>query len=208
MKPVCAVIVFAKAPVPGYAKTRLARVLGAEAAARLAARMLAETLREAMAAGIGPVELCCAPDETHPAFRQAVSEHPLALTQQGDGDLGARMQRAFLRALTTHDRALLIGTDAPALDAMHLRTAAAALQSHAAVVTPAFDGGYALIGLSRAMPTPFDVLFSDMAWSTSNVMAHTRGRLSHIGIDHAELPTLHDVDEPEDLIHLPREWLA
>lgn len=203
MKSGCALIVFAKAPVPGYAKTRLARVLGDEAAARLAARMLAETLLRATEAGIGPVELCCAPDDAHPAFRQAASEHGIHLTLQGNGDLGARMHRALSRSLEKHRCALLIGTDAPGLGPVQLREAARLLDSQPAVFAPAADGGYVLVGLSQPMPD----LFDGIAWSTEHVMAQTRARLKRLGFECAELDTLADVDEPEDLEHVPKEWL-
>lgn len=203
MTSTCPVIVFAKAPMPGYAKTRLARALGADGAARLAARMLAETLNNAVAAGIGPVELCCAPDDTHPAFRQALAAHPVTLTRQGDGDLGVRMHRALARNLAHHGRAVLIGTDAPGLTATYLRNAAQALQTVPAVFAPAVDGGYALIGLSKLLPG----LFDDMPWSTPAVMAQTRDRLRRLHVAHTELPEVHDVDEPADLRHVPGGWL-
>ena len=199
----CALIVFAKAPIPGHAKTRLARSIGDEAAARLSARMLAETLRHALEADIGTVELCCTPDATHAEFRSAAAAHGLRLTVQGDGDLGARMGRALTRGLRAHRRVLLIGTDAPALDAVRLREAAAALHVHAAVLVPAVDGGYVLVGLNSPMPS----LFEDIAWGTSKVMAQTRERLRALCIDAAELPAVHDVDEPEDLMHVPKAWL-
>ena len=81
------------------------------------------------------------------------------MTLQGDGDLGARMDRALTRALAAHDAAMLIGTDAPALDAAALRRAAAALARHDAVFVPALDGGYALVGLRR----PASGLFAGVA---------------------------------------------
>ena len=194
----------AKAPVPGLAKTRLIPALGADGAAALAARMLQHTLAEALAAGLGPVTLCAAPDAAHAAFAELVDARPIALADQGSGDLGARMQRAFERALARHAGALLIGTDAPALDAAVLRMACARLQDHDAVVGPAHDGGYVLIGLRRAEPR----LFADMPWSTPQVLALTRERLREAGLRWAELAPLHDVDEPADLVHLAgRGWL-
>lgn len=200
----CAVLVMAKAPVPGLAKTRLIPALGAEGAAALAARMLQHTLAEALAAGLGPVTLCAAPDATHAAFAGIVHARQVAAVDQGDGDLGARMRRAFERALATHAGALLIGTDAPALDAAVLRAAHAVLSDHDAVIGPAHDGGYVLIGLRRAEPR----LFADMPWSTPRVLALTRERLRGAGLRWAELPPLHDIDEPADLAHLAgRGWL-
>lgn len=199
----CAVIVFAKAPIAGYAKTRLARAIGDQAAARLAQRMLAETVKNAVAAEVGPVELCCAPDDSHPAFTSAKSTHGLALTLQGEGDLGIRMHRALERTLRHHPHALLIGTDAPGLGPQQLRDAADLLRSHPAVFAPAVDGGYVLVGLSAPQPR----LFEDIAWSTPQVMAQSRQRACELGLALGELPTLADVDEPEDLVHVPKEWL-
>lgn len=196
------VIVFAKAPVAGLAKTRLAPALGAEGAAALAERMLRHTLAQAAAAGLGPVELCAAPDATHPALRSAAADHGASLGEQGGGDLGQRMHRAFVRCLGHHERALLIGTDAPALDAAMLRQAARALDQHDAVFVPALDGGYALVGQRQADPRWFD----GMTWSHAQVMAHTRDRLRAAGVRWAELPPVADLDEPADLAHLPPSW--
>ncbi len=200
----------AKAPVAGEAKTRLIPALGADGAAALAARLLEHALQTALAAaadgaeGLGPVELCCAPDSQHAGFDGVRRHTALEFAAQGDGDLGARMQRAFARRLASHGRALLIGTDAPALDAAMLRRAAAALRTHEAVFVPALDGGYALIGLAQPVPS----LFESMPWSTARVMALTRERLAAAGIRHAELPPVHDIDEPADLVHLPGGWVA
>lgn len=197
------VIVFAKAPVPGLAKTRLAPALGQAGAAALAQRMLHHALAQAKAADIGPVELCAAPDVTHPALRAAAAEHGARLTEQGAGDLGLRMHRAFARSLASNRCALLIGTDAPSLDAAVLREASNALHDHDAVFVPALDGGYALVGQRRADPR----WFSDMSWSHDGVMEQTRERLRAAAARWAELPPVADIDEPADLAHLPPGWL-
>ncbi|HEY6512665.1 MAG TPA: TIGR04282 family arsenosugar biosynthesis glycosyltransferase [Burkholderiaceae bacterium] len=198
----CALIVFAKAPHPGHAKTRLIAALGARGAAALAERMMSAALGQALAADIGPVELCVTPDRTHPAFVRATRQGAVTLGDQGGGDLGERMARAFDRVLATHDRALLIGTDAPALDAAYLRAADAALNDFDAVLGPAADGGYTLIGLRRPAPG----LFTGMQWSHGEVLAHTRERLQALGLRHVELPVLNDIDEPADLVHVPASW--
>ncbi len=200
----CLLIVFAKAPVSGLAKTRLAPAIGFEGAARVARAMLAHTLRAAVDSKIGPVELCCAPDTTDARFRLAASDAVVYLSGQGDGDLGARMERAISRGLEKYRRVVVIGTDAPQLDADVLRSAAAALITHDVVIAPATDGGYVLVGLARRAPR----LFADVAWSTSQVMAQTRARIEELGMSLFELPTLHDVDEPMDLVHVPAGWLA
>ena len=195
----CTVIVFAKASRPGYAKTRLIPALGEPGAAQLAERLMHATLQQAIDAAIGPVELCVTPDRNHAAFAAALKQHPIAISDQGDGGLGQRMAHAFQRVLATQPRALLIGTDAPELDAAYLRKAAAALDEADAVFGPAADGGYTLVGLRRPAPA----LFAGMLWSHGRVMADTRERIARLRLRHVELPVLHDIDEPADLIHLP-----
>ncbi|MEO5882172.1 MAG: TIGR04282 family arsenosugar biosynthesis glycosyltransferase [Caldimonas sp.] len=196
-------IIFARAPVAGLAKTRLTPALGADGAAVLAERLMAHAVSAGMSAGFAEVELCTTPDASHPSFGGLAARHAgLRLGVQGDGDLGARMHRALARRLADHPRALLIGTDAPALDAAVLQSAARALADHDAVFVPALDGGYALVGLTHARPE----LFRDIAWSTTGVMAETRMRARHAGLRWRELPALADIDEPADLVHLPAGW--
>ena len=198
----CLIVVFAKAPVAGFAKTRLIPALGAQGAADLALRLLVHALQQAREADLGALELCCAPNLRHPAFGALVREG-LTFTDQGHGDLGERMARAIERGLAQYAMVLLIGTDAPALDAAVLRCAAAALDTHDAVFVPALDGGYVLVGLRRMVGS----IFEDMPWSTPLVMQHTRERLAREGIVHAELAPLADIDEAADLRHLPLGWV-
>lgn len=205
---VCPVVVMAKSPRAGFAKTRLIPALGPQAAAVLAERLLQHTVREAACADLGPVDLCVTPDTRHPAVVACRDALGAGLSLQTEGDLGARMAAAFARwiggAGAEAGGVLLIGTDAPAIDAAILRSAAAALQAADAVFIPAFDGGYALIGLRTTAPT----LFERMTWSTSRVMADTRVRLAAAGLHHVELAPVADIDEPDDLRHLPADWLV
>ena len=197
-------IVFAKAPVAGFAKSRLAPVLGEVGAAALAERLLVHAVQQAAAAGFDTLQLCVTPDTSHKLFRRLQAEHGAQLSAQGDGDLGARMHRALERALRTHRRALLIGTDVPALDAALLQRADAALAEADAVFVPALDGGYALVGLQRAEAS----LFEGVDWSTDRVMAQTRAHAAAAGLRVAELPPVADIDTPDDLVHLPAGWHA
>jgi rSAM/selenodomain-associated transferase 1 len=202
-----ALIVFAKAPVAGQAKTRLVPALGPDGAAALARRLLDHAVGQAGAAARSlhaSLELCVTPHAEHDAFARLALGHGLELTTQGGGDLGARMDRALRRSLWHADRALLMGTDAPALDAAMLLQAAQALEDADAVFVPAFDGGYALVGLRAPAPR----LFDGMAWSTPGVMQATRERARAVGLHLAELPPLADIDEPADLVHLPAAWRA
>ena len=204
MKAACPIVVMAKAPLAGFAKTRLIPALGAEGAAALAARLLEHAVEQAVAAGTGPVGLCCTPDVNHAAFVRLAERYALLLTPQGDGDLGERMARALAHRLAEFERCLLIGADIPGLDAAYLRGAARALLDHDAVFGPALDGGYTLVGLRRPAPQ----LFEQMAWSTPDVMQHTRERLARLGLRHVELAPLADIDEPAGLAELPVAWLA
>jgi rSAM/selenodomain-associated transferase 1 len=181
------IVVFAKAPVAGKVKTRLIPALGAEGAARLAREMLERTVEEALATGFA-VELCGEPDAA-----QWYSKRPgLALTGQGEGDLGDRLARAAERVLGD-DNILLVGADCPDLDRKRLRSAAEALGIH-----PAHDGGYALLGLRR-----FDrSLFEGVAWSTPAVAEQTTARIEALGWSLHRGETLRDIDEPGDLTYL------
>jgi glycosyltransferase A (GT-A) superfamily protein (DUF2064 family) len=98
---------------------------------------------------------------------------------------------------------LVIGTHCPALTADHLAIAAATLMLHDVVVTPATDGGYVLIGLHK----PQQALFTGMTWGTATVMDETRRRMRALALSWRELPTLWDVDTPQDLARLQKEKL-
>ena len=199
----CRIAIMAKAPVAGLAKTRLAPALGEAGAAALAARLLAHAVAQAVAAELGTVTLWATPNASHPAFTQAQRQHGVVLAVQSGGDLGARMAQVFEDGFAqAGSPILLMGTDAPGLDAALLRQAAATLQSHAAVFVPAHDGGYALVGLRAAPPGLLSALFGSMRWSTPQVMAQTRERLAAAGFTHAELQSVADIDEPADLQHL------
>jgi rSAM/selenodomain-associated transferase 1 len=190
-----AVIIFARAPRPGTVKTRLIPLLGAEGAAALHARLVEQTLETARAAAFRRIELHGAPDVDDPFFRACAAHFAVALAAQADGDLGARMLAAFESVLATHPRALLLGSDCPALTARHLQQAERALRDGAdAVFVPCEDGGYALIGLKCVDAK----LFEDIAWGSDRVMAETRVRLEQRGWTWRELETLWDVDRPED----------
>lgn len=197
---VCRVMVFARAPTPGEAKTRLIPALGQAGAAALHRRLVMHSLRASTDARIGPVELWCTPDTSDPFFLECKRRLGASLHPQGEGDLGARMQRAFESALARARRAILVGSDVPALSAQYLRDADRALgRGDDAVIGPAEDGGYVLIGLSRCDPE----LFRAIPWGGSEVLAETRGRMAALSWRCRELPALRDVDRPEDLKHLP-----
>jgi glycosyltransferase A (GT-A) superfamily protein (DUF2064 family) len=192
--------------------------------------MLKHTVHTACSAKVGSVELCVTPGP-HDALWQSLAlsrDLPAALewTDQGTGDLGARMARAVQRVLAhggspEHDpvrpmagpavghpdakpsvgspKVILIGTDCPALGVEHIRAAAAALCTHDAVLIPASDGGYVLLGCKQFEPT----LFNGMPWSTATVATLTLDRMAQLAWTVQTFSPLHDIDEPADL-----QWLA
>jgi len=189
------IAVLAKAPTPGYAKTRLIPAIGMHAAAVLQERLTEQAVATAVAAKLGQVTLWCAPDTRDSSFRELAARFPIALKQQVDGDLGVRMNAAL------GPGGLLIGADCPAFTPAHLQAAAAALDDADVVLTPADDGGYVLIG-TRA---PCPALFSDMVWGTPTVLAETRKRIATLKLRAIELESLWDVDSEADLARLDRE---
>lgn len=195
------IAIFAKAPVPGYAKTRLAPLLGAEGAAELQAELIGRTVGTALAAGVGPVSLWCAPDRSHPFFARMAAEHGVRLFDQHGPDLGARMAAAF-EALASARPLILIGSDCPALTPDHLRNCAEALtRGNDAVFLPAEDGGYVLVGLTRPRPE----LFAGIAWGRPTVMDESRARLRRARLAWSEPAVLWDLDEPADYTRYRRD---
>jgi len=198
----CRLIVLAKAPQAGLAKTRLIPALGADAAARLARRMLEDRMHQALRAGFAEIELCVTPGPSHPAWQALALPRMILWSDQGPGDLGERMARAAGRGLQARGRVVLVGSDCPALNAQGMREAVALLDRHDAVMVPALDGGYVLLGLRR-----FDAaLFSAIPWGGAEVAAITRQRCADLGWALATLPPLPDIDLPGDLAHLPESW--
>lgn len=196
------IVIFAKAPIAGLAKTRLIPALGAERAAGLARRMLLHTLREAREADLGPVEMCVTPALADPAWASLPPIEGILWSEQPEGDLGVRLAWATARAIETGERIMLIGTDCPHLDAGRLQQAAALLSHSDSVLVPTFDGGYALLGLQRFHHEVFDRI----PWSTAEVAALTCERIRGLGWTLSVGSALHDIDEPGDLQWLPESW--
>ena len=200
------IAVFARAPVPGRAKRRLVPALGEEGAAELQRRMTERIVAAAVEARIGEVALWCAPDCRHPSFRTLGARYPaLRLHAQRGNGLGERMACAMREMLDRRPFALLAGSDCPALGEAELRQSARWLTEGAeAVLAPALDGGYVLIGLRRFEGS----LFEEMAWGTGRVLAATRRRLAELGWKWRETRPLPDVDRPGDLACLEPDLLS
>ena len=192
-----ALIVFAKEPTPGRVKTRLAHVLGVDAATAAYRDLTAHTLfncrtaRDAKA--ISRIELWCAPTSESTYFRELARSGKATAYDQPDGDLGLRMATAIGEALTRAERVLLIGTDCPLLDTGCLERAGMCLDTHEVVLGPAEDGGYVLVG------TRIPLSFGNVRWSTRHAYADTVSAFEQMRIQWTSLPVLWDVDEPADL---------
>lgn len=194
-------LVFVRAPEAGRVKTRLAAALGAEGALRVYRRLAEHTLREARAVG-GEVRVHYTPADAGAEVRAWLGTGPRYLPQQGE-QLGTRMEAAFRAAFRDGaERVVIIGSDLPELSATLLRRAFAALESHPAVIGPARDGGYYLLGIRQMIHG----LFDGIPWSTGEVLARTVERFGAAGIEPALLDTLSDVDEVDDLPAGWAEW--
>lgn len=185
------VVAFARFPVPGMCKTRLIPAVGAKGAAAIHTRLV-ETCIAAMRGSGLTIELHVTGAD-FAAFRDWLGED-IRFVDQGEGDLGDRLSRA-----AAPYPVIFIGSDAPDLNAARLIAAAEALRNAAAVIGPAEDGGYYLLGLN----TPAPWLFTDMPWGTETVFEETMRRFAGHRIAPAVLETLADLDRPEDLARWP-----
>jgi hypothetical protein len=187
--------VFARAPVPGAVKTRLIPRLGAAGAARLQEQLTSMALQRACSLPDADVTLWIAGPLDDPSVMQTARTFGVALRAQHGDDLGDRMLNAFEATLGEPGSMLLIGTDCPAQTVADLELARIALQSADAVLQPAEDGGYVLIGMKR----PQRALFAGIPWGTERVLDTTRKQAVRHGIALAELATTWDLDRPADL---------
>ncbi|MBH8579424.1 TIGR04282 family arsenosugar biosynthesis glycosyltransferase [Bisbaumannia pacifica] len=196
---------FAKAPLPGQAKTRLIPALGAAGAAslhrRLVWRALATTSEASRRLGLGPVRLWTALDHHHPFFAECRRAFDIDLAPQPEGDLGRRMAAAFAEPACPAPR-LLLGSDCPAVTPELVMRCWTALAERDAVFLPAEDGGYGLIGLWRRDAA----LFADMPWGGDAVMVATRQALTGLGWRWSEPATVWDLDRPAELPRLEALW--
>ncbi len=159
--------------------------------------MLWRTVATAAAAGVGPVGLWCSPATEHPYIAEIQREFGVGAHLQMGADLGERMHLALRSQPDDAGGALLVGTDCPFLEARDLQLAARALHGGAdAVIGPAEDGGYYLIGVRKSDPE----LFAGVAWGSEQVLAATRQNLRDLGWRWRELTTRRDVDRPADLV--------
>ncbi len=196
-----ALVIFAKAPIPGQVKTRLTPALTEDEAATLHGSFVLDTLERTRTA-VGkfklPVDrfLACAPSSSHVFFRIMEARHGITLLDQWGDDLGTRMHHTFDSLFHRgYQRICLVGTDVPSLPLTHYRDAMDSLTRHDVVIGPANDGGYYLIGLTHPRPD----LFINIPWSTDSVMDLTQQKAIEAGLKTGLLPPWSDVDTIGDL---------
>ncbi len=187
------ICVFVKPPRAGQVKTRLIPALGAERAAHLAEAFFHDTWNTVsrlewawtVAASTGPLP---------PRLRSLTGP----LWRQGQGDLGARLERVLRRGLRHAPFAIALGADAPGIPAALLEAARRELQRHDAVLGPCQDGGFYLLGLRRCPRG----LLAELPWSQPDTFAHTLARLRERRISTRVLEPYFDLDRVEDLARL------
>ena len=187
------ILIFAKSPVVGKVKTRLAKSIGAEQACKVYEALLTQTLDTAIKAQLASV--CCYTNDTEHVFFNPWKQKGILFKQQVGADLGERMQQAFMNELKLVSSVVLIGSDCPIITKDHLGAALSVLNQDAeAVITPTHDGGYVLLGLKNHYPE----IFSNIQWSTDQVYRQTAERFESRAIKWHQLNTLWDLDTAED----------
>ena len=189
-------LVFSKAPLPGTVKTRLHDELSADAAASLYRELLERTLLTVTDNAPWPTQLWCTPATDDPCFMECRDKYHVKLHRQSGGDIGDRMYAAIAANLADYRSVLLVGCDCPELQQTDLVTARNKLaDGYDAVLGPAEDGGYYLIGVN----TVYREMFTGIRWGTESVLEETRNRLRDLRLKYHELPVRWDLDDVEDL---------
>jgi len=196
LPPHAALIIFAKAPIPGHVKTRLCPPLAPDEAATLHGTMVLDTLERSRNLLGFDRFLACAPSKHHPFFKAVGARQGVQLLEQIQGDLGSRMHHAFCSVFDSGYRsAVVVGTDLPTIHSDVFRQALKGLADHDVVLGPSVDGGYYLIGLNK----PAAELFADIPWSTDQVLTCTQGKAQSLNQAVKLLTQQRDLDTLTDL---------
>ena len=189
------IIVFCKAPVAGQVKTRLMPHLSAEQAADVHRELTHRVLLLLSNSQLCQVQLWCSPDSEHPFFTQCAQQYDLSLHVQQGPDLGGRMHHAIRSALEYSSKVLLIGCDCPSLTVEDFGFAINALKSHNDIVySPAEDGGYVMVGMTKPQPR----VFLEMTWGHENVFKHSQSRVKEAELNLVQTRLHWDVDNFAD----------
>lgn len=190
------ILLFVKAPIKGRVKSRLAAVLGQDAALELYRSFVLDILATIEMTGI-PCRVCYHPPDSGDIAKGWLGDHLQYLPQEGK-DLGERMEQSFRRAFSEDaSRAILIGSDIPDLPPEILREAMNRLDRTGAVIGPAKDGGYYLIGFRKE--AFFPGIFRGQEWSADRVLLKTLKIFEQEQREVFSLPSWQDVDTIDDL---------
>lgn len=190
------ILLFIKAPVKGRVKSRLASAIGDEAALELYQNFILDIVDTVKKTGY-PFRICYYPPDAGAEVSSWLAGQYHLMPQQG-GDLGVRMENAFIRCFSEgFERAILIGSDLPDLTPAVLQEAMASLAENDVVIGPASDGGYYLIGFHKHTFMPR--AFHGISWSTGTVFQETMAILQSSALAVHQAPKWNDVDTMEDL---------
>ena len=188
-------LIFTKSPVLGEVKTRLQPDYSQEQSLTVHKNLLLNTLMKTKEIKEVDIELCCTPDRTTTFFLNCENNFPVSLSNQCGADLGERMAFAFSVALQKYENVVVIGTDCPDISKDYISQAFESLAENNAVIGPAADGGYVLLGLREYSPK----IFQSISWGSGSVFVQTENALNELSWSYKELDIMHDVDRPEDL---------
>jgi hypothetical protein len=224
------IIIFTRYPEPGKTKTRLIPALGEEGAANFQRQMTEYTLNQVKELQqILPIQIEIRFTDGNEDLMKKWLGSDLVYKYQGEGDLGEKLSRCVDDAIGLRpptpliarkvESLIIIGIDCPGVNPQILNQAFNSLQSHDLVIGPATDGGYYLIGLRHPMSQLFNQdlfnhdlfswnlfsqkLFSGISWGTSEVLKQTIYIAEQLNLSYELLPTLSDIDRPEDLENFP-----
>jgi rSAM/selenodomain-associated transferase 1 len=191
----CSLGIFAKAPVAGRVKTRLARDIGPAAAAALYRRLGRQVVASTVGPGYRTTVWFTPPSGSDGVRAWLDGLGAAAFYPQAGGNLGTRLVHAFGRSFADgNDAVVIIGTDAPGVNRRTITAAFRALRAHDLVLGPSLDGGYYLIGLSA----PYPALFRSIPWSTKQVLRATQAQAQALGLNYRLLAPLRDLDRLAD----------
>lgn len=201
------IILLTKHPTSGFAKTRLIPSQGPHTAADISRILTEHTLVTVRAyhRTVHPIHTFIHHANPPHVFQTATAAwlKPLpheSLIPQSSGSLGDRLISAFDYSFSQHaSNVVVVGTDSPDISPELLRQAFQALHQHDIVIGPAMDGGYYLLGMTRMHRH----LFEDISWSTDTVYKDTIAKASAKQLSFFSLPTLRDIDDLDDLLHMP-----
>lgn len=190
------ICIFARPPLPGQSKTRLIPAVGPEGAARIAQALLEDLIDVALQVEDSAVVISTT------EFFQFDGMRSVPVWLQPEGALGWRMEQALQRALSHSPLAVALGADTPGLSAQIVEEARTGLLESDAVLGPADDGGYYLVGLRRCP----DHLFDEIRWSHPETLRDTVAQFQRLGMSYSFARQWIDVDTPGDLRRIG-SWL-